>query len=34
MLVFHSWDELNIYRGLHTRALEWGADGVSVDLDR
>lgn len=33
-LVFHSWDEQYIYRGLNVRRLEWTADGARVVLGR
>lgn len=32
VMVFHSWDELMIYRGMHTLPLEWDGDVPSVDL--
>ena len=32
-IVFHSWDEQFIYRGLNVRPLEWTADGAKVVLD-
>lgn len=31
VLVFHGWDEQNIYRGLHARPITWG-DAPTVDV--
>ncbi|MGC5172604.1 glycoside hydrolase family 43 protein [Microbacterium sp. DT81.1] len=32
VIVFHSWDELMIYRGMHELPLEWDGDVPSVQL--
>jgi len=32
VIVFHSWDELMIYRGIHTLPLEWNAGVPTVEV--
>lgn len=32
MIVFHSWDDQYIYRGMNIAPLDWGTDRVGVDL--